>query len=248
MANHFSALKRARQTEKKTTHNRANKSRLRSALRGLREAIASGDKAVAQKALSSTVSVVDKGVQKGILHKNTASRYKARLSAKVKAIGASNFPAPRLSQALETSRTKGLPRYATLQPHYNLYERSSFEGELQALCMREGVGVITYFSLAAGFLTGKYRSETDFGKSARGPGMKKFLNPQETRILEALYELARQYSATPAQISLAWLMTRPGVTAPIASATSLDQLREILGATALKLDAEAVAALERASA
>ena len=167
---------------------------------------------------------------------------------KVKAIGASNLSAPRLTQALETSRIKGLPRYATLQPHYNLYERSSFEGELQALCMREGVGVITYFSLAAGFLTGKYRSETDFGKSARGPGMKKFLNPRGMKILEALDEVARQYSATPAQISLAWLMTRPGVTAPIASATSLDQLREILGATALKLDAEAVAALERASA
>jgi aryl-alcohol dehydrogenase-like predicted oxidoreductase len=167
---------------------------------------------------------------------------------KVKAIGASNLTAPRLLQALEASRTKGLPRYATLQPHYNLYERSSFEGELQALCMREGVGVITYFSLAAGFLTGKYRSETDFGKSARGPGMKKFLNPRGMKILEALDEVARQYSATPAQISLAWLMTRPGVTAPIASATSLDQLREILGATALKLDAEAVAALERASA
>jgi len=167
---------------------------------------------------------------------------------KVKAIGASNLTAPRLAQALETSRTNGLPRYATLQPHYNLYERSSFEGELQALCMREGIGVITYFSLAAGFLTGKYRSEADFAKSARGPGMKKFLNPRGMKILDALDAVARKYGATPAQVSLAWLMTRPGVTAPIASATNLDQLREILGATAIKLDAEAVAALERASA
>jgi len=108
--------------------------------------------------------------------------------------------------------------------------------------------VITYFSLAAGFLTGKYRSEADFGKSARGPGMKKYLNPRGTRILDALDEVARRYSATPAQVSLAWLMTRPGVTAPIASATNPDQLSEILRATAIKLDAEARAALEEASA
>jgi len=167
---------------------------------------------------------------------------------KVKAIGASNLSAPRLAQALETSRTKGLPRYATLQPHYNLYERASFEGELQALCMREGIGVITYFSLAAGFLTGKYRSDADFGKSARGPGMKKFLNPRGMKILDALDAVAKRYSATPAQVSLAWLMSRPGVTAPIASTTNLDQLQEILRAASIKLDAEAVAALERASA
>jgi len=167
---------------------------------------------------------------------------------KVKAIGASNLSAPRLAQALDTSRTEGLPRYATLQPHYNLYERASFEGELQSLCLRENLGVITYFSLAAGFLTGKYRSEADFGKSARGPGMKKYLNPRGMKILDVLHGVARRLSATPAQVSLAWLMARPGVTAPIVSATNLDQLREILGATALKLDAEATAELERASA
>jgi len=167
---------------------------------------------------------------------------------KVKAIGASNLPASRLAQALETSRTKRLPRYSTLQPHYNLYERASFEGELQALCMREGIGVITYFSLAAGFLTGKYRSDADFGKSARGPGMKKFLNARGMKILGALDSVARRYDATPAQIALAWLMARPGVTAPIASATNLDQLQEIIRATAIKLDAEANTELERASA
>src|SRR6266550_2427679 len=167
---------------------------------------------------------------------------------KVKAIGASNLSAARLAEALQVSKSRGLPRYETLQPHYNLYERATFEHELQALCIRENIGVITYFSLAAGFLTGKYRSEADFGKSARGPGMKKYLNPRGTRILDALDEVARRYSATPAQISLAWLMTRPGVTAPIASATNLDQLSEILRATALKLDAEARAALEQASA
>ena len=167
---------------------------------------------------------------------------------KVKAIGASNYSAARLAQALEVSKSQGLPRYATLQPLYNLYDRDSFEGELQALCMRENLGVITYFSLAAGFLTGKYRSEADFGKSARGPGMKKYVNPRGVKILGALDAVARRYDATPAQVSLAWLMTRPGVTAPIASATNLDQLQELLRATAIKLDPEATAALEQASA
>jgi len=166
---------------------------------------------------------------------------------KVKAIGASNLTAARLQQALDAAKASGLPRYATLQPHYNLYERASFEGELQALCMRENLGVITYFSLAAGFLTGKYRSEADFAKSTRGPGMKKFLNPRGLSILDMLGEVARRLNATPAQVSLAWLMTRPGVTAPIASATNLDQLREILRAADIKLDAQALAALEDAS-
>jgi aryl-alcohol dehydrogenase-like predicted oxidoreductase len=167
---------------------------------------------------------------------------------KVKAIGASNYSAARLAQALEVSRTHGLLRYQTLQPLYNLYDRDSFEGELQALCVRENLGVITYFSLAAGFLTGKYRSEADFAKSARGPGMKQYLNPRGMKILDALDAVARRCNATPAQIALAWLMARPGVTAPIASATNLDQLQEILRATAIKLDGEAMAALEQASA
>jgi aryl-alcohol dehydrogenase-like predicted oxidoreductase len=167
---------------------------------------------------------------------------------KVRAIGASNLSAKRLEQALEVSAAKRLPRYATLQPHYNLYERASFEGELQALCVRENLGVITYFSLAAGFLTGKYRSEADFAKSARGPGMKKFLNARGMKILDALDAVARRYGAKPAQVALAWLISRPGVTAPIVSATNLDQLREILRAPALKLDAEAIGALDQASA
>jgi aryl-alcohol dehydrogenase-like predicted oxidoreductase len=167
---------------------------------------------------------------------------------KVKAIGASNYSAARLAQALEVSRTHGLLRYQTLQPLYNLYDRDSFEGELQALCVRENLGVITYFSLAAGFLTGKYRSEADFGKSARGPGMKKYLNPRGMKILDALDAVARRYNATPAQIALAWLMARPGVTAPIASATNLDQSKELLRATAIKLDAEAMQTLDAASA
>jgi len=167
---------------------------------------------------------------------------------KVKAIGASNLNAARLAEALAVSARTGFPRYETLQPHYNLYERESFEGALQQLCVREQIGVITYFSLASGFLTGKYRSESDFGKSARGPGMKKFLNPRGMRIVDALAAVARRLDATSAQVALAWLMTRAGVTAPIASATSLEQLQELLAATRVELDSDAVAALDLASA
>jgi aryl-alcohol dehydrogenase-like predicted oxidoreductase len=167
---------------------------------------------------------------------------------KVRAIGASNLAAERLRQALDVSDSKRLPRYATLQPHYNLYERASFEGELQSLSIKENLGVITYFSLAAGFLTGKYRSEADFHKSPRGPGMRKFLNPRGTRILDALDAIAGPLHAKPAQVALAWLMARPGVTAPIASATNLDQLHEIMRAATLKLDADAVKTLDAASA
>jgi aryl-alcohol dehydrogenase-like predicted oxidoreductase len=167
---------------------------------------------------------------------------------KVKAIGASNLSAARLRQALAVSAARGLPSYATLQPHYNLYERASFEGELQDLCVREGIGVITYFSLAAGFLTGKYRSPADFGKSARGEGMKKFINDRGFRILDALAAVAKRLDATSAQVALAWLMARPGVTAPIASATSIAQLDELMRAATLTLDADAVRALDTASA
>ena len=166
---------------------------------------------------------------------------------KVRAVGASNFSAARVAQALETSRTHGLPRYQTLQPLYNLYDRDSFEGELQKLCLRENLGVITYFSLASGFLTGKYRSQADFGKSPRGAGMKKFMNPRGMRILNALDEVSRRYNATPVRVSLAWLMTRPGVTAPIASATTVEQLQELLSAETLKLDGEAMETLDGAS-
>ena len=166
---------------------------------------------------------------------------------KVKAIGASNLSAERLTYALGVSEQRRLPRYMTLQPLYNLYDRSAFEGPLAELCLREGIGVITYFSLAAGFLSGKYRSDADFEKSARGPGMTKYLNPRGLRILEALDDVAAPLAATPAQVSLAWLMVRPGVTAPIASATSLAQLGELIAATRLVLDADSVRALERAS-
>jgi aryl-alcohol dehydrogenase-like predicted oxidoreductase len=171
-----------------------------------------------------------------------------RRQGKVKAIGASNLTAGRLEQALAASAARGLPRYQTLQPHYNLFDRTHFEGELQALCVRENIGVITYFSLAAGFLTGKYRSAADFGKSPRGGGMKKYLTARGEKILHALDTVAHRCSATPAQVSLAWLMSRPGVTAPIASATSVHQLQDLVRATRLKLDADAMRLLEAASA
>jgi len=169
-------------------------------------------------------------------------------AGKVKAIGASNLSAERLAQALAVSRSHGLPSYATLQPHYNLIERRGFEGALQDLCVREGIGVITYFSLASGFLTGKYRSEKDFTKSARGGGMGKHLHPRGHAILAALDDVSARLGATPAQVALAWLMTRPSVVAPIASATSVPQLTEIMGATRLALDAAALTALDAASA
>ena len=168
-------------------------------------------------------------------------------AGKVRAIGASNHSAARFAQALEVSRSRGLPRYETLQPLYNLYERSGYEAELQALCVRERVGVINFHGLASGFLTGKYRSEADFGKSPRGAGMKRYLNERGQRILDALDAAAKPLNATPAQVALAWQMRQPGITAPIASATSLAQWQDIAQAATLELPPESVAALDEAS-
>jgi aryl-alcohol dehydrogenase-like predicted oxidoreductase len=166
---------------------------------------------------------------------------------KVRAIGASNYSADRLAQALKISKEKGYARYESLQPHYNLYERAGYEEQLEPLCLREHVGVISYFSLASGFLTGKYRSEKDFSKSARGQGMKKYLTERGNRILKALDDVAKEYGANPAQVAIAWLIARPSVTAPIASATSLAQLKDLVAATELKLDAGAIETLNQAS-
>jgi aryl-alcohol dehydrogenase-like predicted oxidoreductase len=163
---------------------------------------------------------------------------------KVRAIGASNLDAKRLAEALAVSRAKHLPRYETLQPHYNLMVRDEFEGPLQDLCVSERLGVIPYFSLAAGFLTGKYRSEADLAKSARGPGLKKYLNARGTAVLGALDKVAARHGATLAQVALAWLMAQPGITAPIASATSVAQLDELMGAARLGLDAESLRMLD----
>ncbi len=170
-------------------------------------------------------------------------------AGKVRAIGASNYTAPRLAEALDVSEKLGLPRYESLQPLYNLCDRAVFEDALEPLCLARGVGVINFYALAAGFLTGKYRSEADVGKSPRGANTtKKYLNERGLRILGALDAAAGPLGATPGQIALAWQMARPAITAPIASATSMQQLDELVAATRLKLDAATVAALDAASA
>ncbi|HSQ70952.1 MAG TPA: aldo/keto reductase [Rubrivivax sp.] len=167
---------------------------------------------------------------------------------KVRAIGASNHSAPRLAEALATSQRLGLPRYETLQPLFNLADRAPFEAELQPLCLAEDLGVINFFGLARGFLTGKYRSEADLGKSPRGAGVKGYLNDRGRRILAALDAVAAARGATPAQVALAWEIAQPGITAPIVSATSVAQWQELSGAVALALSAEQIAQLARASA
>jgi aryl-alcohol dehydrogenase-like predicted oxidoreductase len=167
---------------------------------------------------------------------------------KVRAIGASNYSAPRLAEALATSQRLGLPRYETLQPMYNLMERPAFEAELEPLCAREGLGVINYYGLASGFLTGKYRSEADLSKSPRGAGAKKYLNERGLRVLAALDAAAETAGATPAQVALAWQMARPSITAPIASATSPAQFAELAPAASLQLDSATLQAIDRASA
>lgn len=168
---------------------------------------------------------------------------------KVRAIGASNYSAARLAQALEVSARAGLPRYESLQPLYNLSDRAEFESDLQALCRREQVGVINYYALAAGFLTGKYRSAEDAAKSPRGGGVvKKYLDARGLRILAALDEAAQLTGATPGQVAIAWVMAQPGVTSPIASATTLPQLQELVQAAQLRLAPEVLQRLDAASA
>ena len=167
---------------------------------------------------------------------------------KVRAIGASNYGAARLSEALAVSDRLGLPRYQSLQPLYNLIDRAPYEAELKAVCAREQLGVLPYFALASGFLTGKYRSDADLAGSSRGAFVQHHLNERGLRILAALDQVAADYHATPARVALAWLIAQPTVTAPIASATSLTQLDELVKATELKLDEQALAKLDAASA
>jgi aryl-alcohol dehydrogenase-like predicted oxidoreductase len=167
---------------------------------------------------------------------------------KVRVIGASNFTPERLVESLKISEKLGYPIYQSLQPEYNLYDREKYETLYEPIVQQNGMSVISYFSLASGFLTGKYRSETDLSKSPRGQGVKKYLNGRGFAILKALDEVAEQYNATPAEVSLAWLMARPGITAPIASATSVDQLHDIAKATEVKLDKSAIDKLTTASA
>lgn len=166
---------------------------------------------------------------------------------KVRAIGASNYSAERLSQALIVSEQHGYPSYQTLQPLYNLYDRADYEANLEPLCLEKGLGVISYFSLASGFLTGKYRSEDDLSKSPRGRRTKQYLNERGFRILKALDQVASQLESTPARVALAWLIARPSVTAPIASATNLEQLDDLIEATRLELDPSSIELLNEAS-
>jgi aryl-alcohol dehydrogenase-like predicted oxidoreductase len=169
-------------------------------------------------------------------------------AGKIRTIGASNFSAERLKSALEVSKAAGLPRYESMQPEYSLMERSSYEGALQRVCEDNDVGVITFYSLAAGFLTGKYRSEADFGKSPRGArSISKYMNPRGMRILACLDDIAAETRAEPAAVALAWLMTRPSVTAPIASATKPEHVATLVLATKLKLTKNQIERLTTAS-
>jgi len=167
---------------------------------------------------------------------------------KVRVIGCSNFTLERTNESLAASRKHGWPRYESLQPHYNLFERAAYETTLEPLALQENLGVVPYYSLASGFLTGKYRSQDDLTKSPRGQAVKKYLNDRGFRILQALDQVAERHHAKPSQVALAWLMARPSITAPIASATSVEQLNELVGATRLELDRESIEKLNRASA
>jgi len=182
-------------------------------------------------------------------HEETLGAYQKLIKAgKVRNIGASNLDAGQLRAALDIARLRDLPRYEVLQPEYNLYDRASYEGPLADLCAAEGLGVITYYSLASGFLSGKYRSIADLGKSARGGGVKKYLDKRGLRILDALDAVAARHKAKPAEVAVAWIIARPDVTAPIASATSLEQLESLIRSASLPLSAADTRELDDASA
>jgi aryl-alcohol dehydrogenase-like predicted oxidoreductase len=166
---------------------------------------------------------------------------------KVRLIGASNFTPERLLRSLEASAKLNYPVYQTLQPLYNLYDRETFEKEFEPICIEHGLGVISYYSLASGFLTGKYRTEADLSKSPRGGGIKKYLNERGLRILKALDTVAEQYKSKPASVAIAWLQARPSITAPIASATNINQLDALVRASRITLDAASLALLNKAS-
>jgi aryl-alcohol dehydrogenase-like predicted oxidoreductase len=182
-------------------------------------------------------------------HEETLAAYQRLIDAgKVRAIGCSNFDAAQLAAAHRAARARGLPTYRTLQPEYNLYDRGSYDGPLRDLAIEFGLGVIPYYSLASGFLTGKYRTEQDLAKSPRGAGVKKYLTPRGHAILAALDQVAANHGCGPAEVALAWLMAREGVTAPIASATSVEQMKSFSTAASLALSADEQATLDRASA
>jgi aryl-alcohol dehydrogenase-like predicted oxidoreductase len=183
-----------------------------------------------------------------IPYDETLRAYEHLLEAgKIRSIGASNHDADQLGAALKVARDENLPRYEVLQPEYNLYDRAAFDGALRDLCIREGVGVVTYFSLASGFLSGKYRSDSDLRRSVRGEAVAKYFDVRGARILKALDEVSLRNTAEPAEVALAWLMAREGVTAPIASATSREQVESFHRAARLTLPAEDIAALDTAT-
>lgn len=178
----------------------------------------------------------------------TLSAYQELIrQGKVRVIGASNFTAPRLTEALETSRKLGLPRYETLQPLYNLVERSALEGPLEDVCLKEKVSVIGYYSLASGFLTGKYRSASDTEGKARGSRVLTYMNEKGFRTLAALDDVAKAHTAKPGQIALAWLIARPSVAAPIVSATNLEQLAELVTVPEITLTRAEIEQIDLAS-
>jgi aryl-alcohol dehydrogenase-like predicted oxidoreductase len=181
------------------------------------------------------------------LHETLAAFDRLVKSGKVRAIGASNYEASRLNEALEVSRSQGLASYSVLQPQYNLLERSSFEGPLQDLCVQHDIGAVPYYGLASGFLTGKYRKPSDLTSKARRGAVEKYLNDHGLGVLAALDQVAGEVQATPAQVALAWLAAQPGVTAPIASATSVQQVEEILGSLRVGFTAAQLAVLNKAS-
>lgn len=178
----------------------------------------------------------------------TLEAYSKLLKAgKIRAIGCSNVSPAQLEQAMNTAKENNLPAYQTLQPEYNLYDRNTFEGKLSELAQKYGLGVITYFSLASGFLSGKYRSKADLAGHKRGSRVEKYLNPRGLRILTALDRISEKYNATQAEIALAWIIAKPAVTAPIASATKIDQLHSLVKATTLNLTSADVDMLDQAS-
>jgi len=182
-------------------------------------------------------------------HEETLAAYDKLLKAgKIRAIGASNLDAQQLVASLDAAARHGLPRYETLQPEYNLYDRARFDGPLRDLVMREQIGVITFYSLASGFLSGKYRSQADLAKSLRGPRVAHYLDARGHRILAALDAVAQSQGSVPAEVALAWIIQREGVTAPIASATDLSQLASLIRSVRLRLTADQIAALDAASA
>ncbi|TPM52872.1 aldo/keto reductase [Mesorhizobium sp. B2-2-3] len=181
-------------------------------------------------------------------YEETLGAYEKLLAkGKIRYAGCSNLDAGQLRAALDVASLRSLPRYEVLQPEYNLYDRSSFDGPLRDLCMAEDIGVITYFSLAKGFLSGKYRSEADLGQSPRGGGVKDYLNARGMRILAALDAVSARHSAKQAEVALAWVIALPGVTAPIASATKPEQMDSLIKAVSLELSADDMAELDKAS-